>query len=139
MKMFWLLALALLAWTSQAAFSQSVIRTLPDDAKRGYLSHVHENVLSLDGKETSLAAGARIRGANNLIVMPAALPRDSLVKYQLDAEGKLQAAWVLTREEASKPDKDAGFRWPWQTSPEQGRPIQQVIPESAPQSGTTAR
>ncbi len=137
MRLHWLLA-ASLACTASPVFSQSVIRTLPEEAKRGYLTHVRENVVSLDGKATRLAAGGHIRGRNNMILMPAAVPRDSLVKYQLDAEGNLQRAWVLTAEEAARPDKNAGFAWPWQTSPEIGRPIEQIIPSSSSASPSSS-
>ena len=89
------LAGALLAAGAVGAQTIS-IRTLPEDAKRGNLSHVRGNVMTLDGRETTLAPGAQIRGQNNLIVLPAALPRDSLVKYQVDREGVLFRAWVLT-------------------------------------------
>jgi hypothetical protein len=96
--------LALLAYASIAG-AQTVIRTLPEDAKRGRLSHVQENVLTLDGKKINLAPAGQIRGSNNLIIQPLALPRDSLVKYQLDANGNLHRAWVLTSEEAAKSDR----------------------------------
>jgi hypothetical protein len=97
---------ALLA-SASIAVAQTITRTLPEDAKRGRLSHVQENVLTLDGKKVNLAPAGQIRGSNNLIIMPAALPRDSLVKYQLDASGNLHRAWVLTPEEAAKSDRPA--------------------------------
>jgi hypothetical protein len=97
---------ALLA-SASIALAQTVIRTLPEDAKRGRLSHVQESVLALDGKRINLAPAGQIRGSNNLIIQPAALPRDSLVKYQLDASGNLHRAWILTPEEAAKSDKPA--------------------------------
>jgi hypothetical protein len=114
-------------------FAQGVFRTLPDDAPRGYLSFVADNRVKVDSKEMRLAPGAQIRGANNLIVMPAALPGNSLVKYQLDRDGHLFRAWVLTVEEAAKPDKNAPAALPWATSPETGRSIDQLLgtqPES---------
>jgi hypothetical protein len=93
--------------SASIAMAQTVIRTLPEDAKRGRLSHVQETVLSLDGKKIQLAPAGQIRGPNNLIIQPAALPRDSLVKYQLDASGSLYRAWILTPEEAAKSDRPA--------------------------------
>jgi hypothetical protein len=118
------LAGALLAAGTVAAQTITV-RTLPEDAKRGQLSHVRENVMTLDGRETTLAPGAQIRGQNNLLVLPAALPRDSLVKYQVDREGALFRAWVLTADEAARPDKFA-------PAAVQGRPVDQVLPQYAP-------
>jgi len=99
------LVLAGVVSASLAVAQTVVIRTLPDNAKRGYLSHVQENVLSLDGQQVRLAPGGQIRGQNNLIVMPAALPPNALVKYQLDQNGNLANAWILTPEEAAAPDK----------------------------------
>jgi hypothetical protein len=118
------LVAALLA--AGAAAAQTItVRALPDDAPRAYLTHVRENVLSLDGRQTRLAPGGQIRGQNNLLVLPAAVPRDSLVKYQLDKSGELYRAWILTAEEAARPDKSspAGV---------QGRPIEQVLPQYDP-------
>jgi hypothetical protein len=100
-----------------------VLRTLPADAKRGYLSHVRENLVALDGRQTRLAPGAQIRGANNLIIVPAALPKDSLVKYELNASGELFRAWVLTPDEAAQPDKTAA-----PDSIDKGRPFSEIVP-----------
>ena len=101
------------------------VRTLPEDAKRAQLSHVRENVMSLDGRETRLAPGGQIRGANNLLVLPAGVPRNSLVKYQLDKSGELYRAWILTAEEAARPDKS-------QPASVQGRPVEEVLPQYDP-------
>jgi len=116
-------AAALLAGT--VAAQTITVRTLPEDAKRANLSHVRENVMSLDGRETRLAPGGQIRGRNNLLVLPTGVPRDSLVKYQLDKSGQLYRAWILTAEEAARPDK-------YQPASVQGRPIEQVLPQYDP-------
>jgi hypothetical protein len=108
------------------------VRTLPEDAPRGYLTFVQGNVVALDSKEIRLAPGAQIRGANNLLVLPTALPRNSLVKYQLDGGGNLFRAWILTSQEAAKPDKNAAATLPWSTSPEQGRTVDQVLGTKPP-------
>jgi hypothetical protein len=107
-----------------AVSAQIVFRTLPEDAKRGHLSHVRENLVDLDGRELRLAPGAQIRGANNLIVLPAALPRQSLVKYQLNGAGEIARAWVLTAEEAAKPDKPSASG-----DPNAGRPFSEIVPQ----------
>jgi hypothetical protein len=122
-----LLLLAVGLCGAAAATAQGVFRSLPEDARRGYLTFVGQNVVTLDSKQMQLAPGAQIRGANNLIVMPAALPGNSLVKYQLDGEGNLFRAWVLTAQEAAQPDKYAPQRLPWATSPEVGRSIDQLL------------
>jgi hypothetical protein len=116
-----------LAIAAVTALGQSLPRTLPEDAKRGYLSFVQGNAVTLDGKETRLAPGAQIRGANNLLVLPTHLPPKSLVKYQLDGGGNLFRAWILSPQEAAQPDKFATPTLPWSTSPEQGRPVDQLL------------
>jgi hypothetical protein len=121
------LAALILALGTVAAFGQVMLRTLPEDAKRGYLTFVQGNVVSLDGKELVLAPGGQIRGPNNLLVLPTALPQNSLVKYQLDAGGNLFRAWILTAQEAAQPDKYAPTALPWSSSPEPGRSVDQVL------------
>jgi hypothetical protein len=124
---FRLLAAFALALAAAAASAQLSVRNLPDDARRGYLSFVQTNVVSLDSKELRLAPGAQIRGPNNLLVLPTALPKNSLVKYQLDGGGNLVRAWILTPQEAAQPDKFAAPTLPWSTSPEQGQTVDQVL------------
>ena len=58
-----------------AAAQTITVRVFPDDAPRAYMSHLRENALSLDGRQTRLAPGGQIRGQNNLIVQPAAVPK----------------------------------------------------------------
>ncbi len=99
--------------------AQNSLRTLPEDAKRGVLSHVRENLMSLDGYEVRLAPGAQIRGKNNLLVLPATLPKESLVKYQVDRQGALFRAWILTDDEVAR-SGPTGV---------QGIPIEQVLPK----------
>src|SRR5207344_911975 len=99
----WPALLAALLVAGSVAAQGVSLRTLPENVKRGTLSHVRENLMTLDGVETTLAPGAQIRGQNNLLVLPAALPKDSLVSYQLDKEGALYRAWILTADEAARP------------------------------------
>ena len=119
-----LAALAALLVAGTLAAQTVTVRTLPEDAKRANLSHVRDNVLSLDGRETKLAPGGQIRGRDNLLVLPTAVPRNSLVKYQLDKSGELYRAWILTAEEAKRPDKNQASI--------QGRPIEEVLPQYEP-------
>ncbi len=128
-RLFVAFALALMAIT---ALGQSSLRTLPEDARRGYLSFVQGNVVTLDSKETRLAPGAQIRGANNLLVLPTHLPPNSLVKYQLDGGGNLVRAWILSAQEAAQPDKFAAPTLPWSTSPEAGRTVDQLLGNQPP-------
>ncbi|HWI36426.1 MAG TPA: hypothetical protein VNU64_08235 [Burkholderiales bacterium] len=88
-----------------AASAVAQLRTIPPDARRAQMSHVQENVVTLNGQTAQLAAGAQIRDAMNRIVLPTALPAGSIVKYQLDSAGRVYRAWILTPEEADQPDR----------------------------------
>ena len=84
--------------------AQAQLRTLPVDAKRGMLSHVQGMTMELNGTRIDLSAGAQIRDGRNMIVLPTAVPRGVLVKYQLSTDGKLNRAWMLSPQEAAQPD-----------------------------------
>jgi len=94
------LAAALLALVCSAAAAQ--LRTIPEDAKRGVMRHLETMTVELDGQPQELAPGAQIRDAENRIVLPAALPPGSEVKYERDAEGKIRRVWILTPQEAER-------------------------------------
>jgi hypothetical protein len=86
--------------------SQPLGRSVPDSAKRGYLQHVTEMGVTVDGKSMTLAPGAVIRDQKNLIVVPAAVPREgALADYVEDKNGQLYRVWLLTPEESAKPRK----------------------------------
>ena len=86
------------------AFAQ--FRPIPDDAKRGEIRPVREMVVEIDGKQMLLSPGSQIRGPENRIILPTALPQaPQLVKYVVDREGLVHRVWILTQEEAAKPDK----------------------------------
>ena len=85
-----------------AAGALAQVRTIPADAKRARMSHVQERIVELDGKRARLAPGAQIRDASNRIIVPSALPRDSLVKYRRDGSGAVREVWILTPQEANK-------------------------------------
>src|SRR5262245_56674591 len=86
------------------AAAQAQLRSLPENAKRGTLSHVQGMVMELNGQRIELAAGAQIRDGNNMVVLPTALPAGSRVKYQAGPDGKLYRAWILTPQEVAQPD-----------------------------------
>jgi type II secretory pathway component PulM len=77
------------------------LRTIPADAQRAKMRHVQENVVELNGKRAQLAPGAQIRDTSNRVIVPTALPSGSVVKYQLDASGKVRQVWILTPQEAA--------------------------------------
>jgi len=94
------LALVAVALFAVAAFAQ--LRTIPADAKRAKMSHVQERIVELDGKREMLAPGVQIRDAMNRIMVPNALPANSLVKYRRDASGTVHEVWILTPTEAAQ-------------------------------------
>jgi hypothetical protein len=82
------------------------MRAIPEDAKRGQIRHVREMIVEIDGEPARLSPGAQIRSPDNRIVLPTALPPDRvLVKYLSDPSGQVFRVWILTQEEAAKPDK----------------------------------
>jgi len=87
-----------------AAVAQPILRSIPDDAKRGVMSPVQGMTVEIDGKPIDLAAGAQIRDGRNMIVVPTALPKNVVVKYQLNPDGKVRRAWILSPQEAAQPD-----------------------------------
>ena len=96
-----LIALSL-ACAALAAPAQ--MRAIPADAKRATMTHVAGMTVELNGQRVLLATGAQIRDNRNLIVVPAALPPNSLVKYQVDSQGQIWRIWILSAEEAAQPD-----------------------------------
>ena len=96
-----LLAAVFLTCTAGAG---AQLRTIPADAKRAALSHVQGMTVEIDGTRTELASGAQIRDANNMIVLPVALPAGVLVKYLPDAQGQVWRVWILSPQEAAQPD-----------------------------------
>jgi hypothetical protein len=94
------LALVAAALFAVAAFAQ--LRTIPPDAKRATISPVQERIIELDGKREMLAPGVQIRDAMNRIMVPNALPANSLVKYRRDASGAVHEVWILTPAEAAR-------------------------------------
>jgi len=82
------------------------LRTVPSGADRGVLSHVSGMMFELNGERIQMGSGAQIRDASNRIILPGMLPPESLVKYTLDHEGHIHRVWILTPEEAARPDEE---------------------------------
>ncbi len=107
MKSITAISLALLVLTSalSASAQDSVSRQspLPADLTQAPRAKIEPGVLpliSLNGKPARLTAGARIYGANNLLVLPTNIPSGALVRYQLDQNGDVNTVWILTEAEA---------------------------------------
>ena len=98
-------AIALLIAALFASAATAQLREIPVNAKRGQMSHVSENRVELNGQPAQLSPGAQIRDPLNRIIMPATLPPDSAVKYQLDAAGLVHRVWILSPQEAEKPEQ----------------------------------
>ena len=88
-----------------AAGAAAQLRTIPADARRAEMSHLQQNMVSVNGQPVQLSMGAQIRDTMNRIVLPPQLQPGSLVRYQLDSAGHVHRVWMLTPEEADKPDQ----------------------------------
>jgi len=87
-----------------AAFAQTRSVPIPEGCTRGYIRHVMETAVTMDGKPMQLAAGAIIRDQRNLIVVPASIPREGAwADYILDRSGQIFLVWLLTPEELARP------------------------------------
>jgi hypothetical protein len=92
------LAAALVLCLSCSALAQ--VRTLPADAKRAAMWHLQDRLVQLDGAQVMLSPGAQIRDADNRLMLPAAIPPGSIIKYLPDALGHVHRVWILTPDEA---------------------------------------
>jgi len=96
--------LTVLFFTFAVNAAQAQLRTIPTVAKRATMSHVQGMTVEMDGKRMELAAGAQIRDAKNMIIVPSALPAGALVKVQSDMQGQPWRIWILSPQEAAQPD-----------------------------------
>jgi hypothetical protein len=86
-------------------------RNFPIGTLRGKFMVLNPPEILLDGTNERLSPGARIRSAQHMLVMPAAITgQNLLVNYTRDAAGLVREVWVLTpgeamaqRESAEKP------------------------------------
>ena len=100
------LALALALALPAAA---QVQRNFTNKALRGTIVFGTPPEVTLNGKPARLAPGARIRDANNLVLMSGTLVGGkAVVNYTTELEGMLLGVWVLTPAEAA--------RKPWPTT-----------------------
>ena len=77
-------------------------RNFPIGTLRGKFMVLNTPEILLDGQNERLAPGARIRGAQHMLVMPASITGlNLLVNYTRDAAGLVREVWILTAEEAS--------------------------------------
>jgi hypothetical protein len=94
------LSAGLLALPAQA-------RPFPAQAKTAQFAITDYPNITLDDKARTLSAAAKIRNADNLIVMPLTLGTATyLVKYTEDMAGQIDRIWILSAAEASQLDAD---------------------------------
>jgi hypothetical protein len=104
-----LLLAAGLTALSLAIFAQYAVRPFPSNTLRGILVVVAAPTITLDGKPDRLSPGARIRNAQNMLVMSNTLIGQTLVvNYTREAAGMVHEVWILTPAEAALPRKSAG-------------------------------
>jgi hypothetical protein len=104
----YLVFLPVLLWASPG-MSQTRPEPIPADALRGYLRHITEMKVTVDGKPMRLAAGAIIRDQRNLIVVPVSLPREGVfADFLVNDDGQLFRVWLPTSEELARPRRRFG-------------------------------
>ena len=101
-------AIALLATACIAIGAQAQTqRAFPQNALRGALVIGTAPEAMLNGDPARFAPGARIRNADNMVVVPTAvIGGPYLVNYTLDASGLVKEVWIL------RPDEAAVQPWP---------------------------
>lgn len=84
--------------------AHAVERRFPHDAKRGTMSTENYPIVTFDGKERLLSAGAWIRNDRNRIKMPSTLSgQEFVVNYTENKQGKVDRVWILSPAEAKEP------------------------------------
>ncbi len=79
------------------------LRNFPSAALRGTISFKAPPEIVVNGKVERLSPGARIKGANNLLVLSASLAgQEFVVNYKREnIGGMVSEVWILTPEEAA--------------------------------------
>src|SRR5690348_11486659 len=81
---------------------------VPQDSKRGYVRHIDEMAVAVNGKAMQLTPGAQIRNQQNLIIVPTAIPPGGAwADYVLNADGQVFRVWLLTPAELARPKQGA--------------------------------
>lgn len=83
------------------AAAQTIQRGMPTTAQRGELVVTNPPDVLLNGQVERLSPGARIRSADNMLVMSGAITGQRLpVRYLRDPHGLLHEVWILNPQEA---------------------------------------
>jgi hypothetical protein len=87
-----------------ATFAQQKVRPFPPTAQRGEMQITKPPEMLIDGKHERLSPGARIRGANNMVVMSGATIGQTLtINYVRESHGLIHEVWILNAAEAQAP------------------------------------
>ena len=88
------------------------VRQFPKAALRGELVVVAAPNITLDGKADRLSPGARIRDANNMLVLSGALVNQTLVVNSLrESAGNVHEVWILSSEEIRQKRPNTKGSW----------------------------
>jgi hypothetical protein len=92
---------------SAARYAEHVARrTLPPEAKVGYMLPPGHGTIVIDGKELPLSPVARFRSEKNLIVVPMAVRQPSHVVYLNDHFGNVFRVWLISQADADSLKND---------------------------------
>ena len=80
------------------------LRTIPVEAQRAEMFPPHDGRVVIGGRDMRLSAATQIRSSQNLLVVPASLQEAVLVRYTTDGSGYVHRIWILSAEEAARPD-----------------------------------
>ena len=88
------------------------VRQFPKAALRGNMVVLAPPVISMDGKPDRLSVGARIRDANNLLVLSGALVEQPVVvNYLRENTGQVHEVWILNSEEIRQKRPNTRSSW----------------------------
>ncbi|MBI4755797.1 MAG: hypothetical protein HY778_10380 [Betaproteobacteria bacterium] len=80
-------------------------RPIPGDARRGVMQPPGLSSVDIGGATLPLAAGLQIRDEFNRILVPSAVHQPALVRFTTDNGGAVHRVWILTAEEAARPER----------------------------------
>ncbi len=88
-------------WAASALAQSQTVRPFPPTAQRGVFIVTQPPDIILNDKADRLSPGARIRGANNMLVMSGELVGQRLlVNFVREPNGMVHEVWILTETEA---------------------------------------
>lgn len=97
---------------AQAQEAKPEVRPFPKDALRGEMVVHAAPTISMDGKPDRLSPGARIRDANNMLVLSGALVEQPLVvNYLRENTGLVHQVWILNSEEIRQKRPNTRSSW----------------------------